>query len=300
MKILAILVLAVILMGCDAGQDSSADPMVLVNNEQAFATDVGDLGMRDGFLANITDDGVLFVPQAVNGKAHYEAQKKRPGLLTWFPIYAEMSSGGDMGWTTGPWEWREDSQNDQAQAAGHYNTIWLLQPDSTWKFVFDMGVAHSSHKGTPPRLATRTLDPPITGGELTVDEARAEMVQVERTFASASATQGLVTAYVALMANDIRFYRQGEYPIMGVSAVTTALSQVEGVWTWEVNHADISSAGDLAYTFGASRLDHDGMTSLFSYARIWRRNDNGDWELALDIHIPTPPPAIPVDKGSIG
>lgn len=300
MKVLAVLVLAVFLMGCDAEQNSSADPMVLVNNERAFATDVGDVGMRDGFLAHIADDGVLFVPQAVNGKAHYEAQRKRPGLLTWFPIYSEISSGGDMGWTTGPWEWRTDSHNDQAQATGHYITIWLLQPDSTWKFVLDVGVAHSAHKDAAPKLTMRSLEPPKTGGELTVEEARVEMVQVERTFSSASAAQGLVTAYVARMANDVRFYRQGEYPIVGVSDVTTALSQVEGVWTWEVNHAEISSAGDLAYTFGDSRLDNAGTTSLFSYGRIWRRNDNGDWELALDIHIPRTPASIPVDKGSIG
>ena len=298
MKYGLILLTVVLFMGCNAEQQTTVDPMVLAHNERAFAADVADVGMRDGFLAHLADDGVLFVPQAVNGKAHYEASRKRPGHLSWIPTYAEISSGGDMGWTTGPWEWRQNSMSNLPQASGHYNTIWKLQPDSTWKFVFDMGVAHGSHQSVPQPLAMRTLDSPAVGGDLSIDQARIELVQVERDFASASVTEGLVTAYVARMANDIRCYRQGKYPIKGVSDVTTALSQIEGVWTWDVNHADIASAGDLAYTFGESRLDNAGVSTRFSYGRIWRRGDDGAWQLAVDIHIPMPPKSIPIERNT--
>ena len=295
MKFQLVVALALSLMGCSA-EKTTVDPMVLVHNERAFAADVADVGMRDGFLAHIAADGVLFVPEAVNGKAHYEASRRRRGHLSWFPIYAEISSGGDMGWTTGPWEWRQDSMDSLPQASGHYNTIWVLQPDSTWKFVFDMGVAHSPHQAAPPPLAIRALDMPSIDGDLTLDQARAELVQVERTFASTSASQGLVTAYVSRMANDIRCYRQGEYPIVGVSDVTTALSQIDGIWTWDVNHADVSQSCDLGYTFGVSRLDRAGASIQYSYGRIWRRGDDGAWQLTVDIHIPLPQPSTPVEE----
>jgi len=205
-----------------------------------------------------------------------------------------------MGWTTGPWEWRQDSMDSLPQASGQYITIWKLQPDSTWKFVFDMGVAHGPHQSALHPLTTRTLDQPVAGGDLALEQARVELVQVERSFASASAAEDLVTAYVARMANDIRYYRQGEHPIQGVSDVSMALSQIEGVWTWEVNHADISQSGDLAYTFGVSRLDAGGATTLFSYGRIWRRSDKGVWQLAMDIHIQLPQPSTPVEEETGG
>ena len=209
MKFGLILVLAVMLMSCSSDKDAP-DPMVLVQLERAFAADVADVGMRDGFLAHIADNGVLFIPQAVNGKEHYEAQERRPGLLSWFPIYAEMSSGGDMGWTTGPWEWRGDSMDELPQASGHYNTIWKLQPDSTWKFVFDMGTAHHPHQSPSPSLFTRVLDRAPVGDDLTIEEYQVELVQLERWFSSVSASEGMVSAYVARMANDIMFYRMGE------------------------------------------------------------------------------------------
>jgi len=284
-----------LLMGCNAEQQTTSDPNVLARNERAFAADVADVGMRDGFLAHIADDGVLFVPQVVNGKAHYEASRRQHGHLSWVPIYAEISSGGDMGWTTGPWEWRQDSMDELPQANGHYITIWKLQSDSTWKFVFHMGVAHGPHKSVPQRLVTKTLSPPVVGEDLTSDQVHAELIQVEQDLASASAAQGIVTAYVARMANDIRCYRQGEYPIQGVSDVSTALSQVEGVFTWEVNHVDISQSGDLAYTYGVSKLDNAGTLRQFSYGRIWRRGIDDAWQLAVDIHIPLPPPSIPIE-----
>ena len=294
MKYVLIFIATVLLTGCSSDNVNS-DSTVLAQNERAFAADVADLGMGDGFLAHIADDGVLFVPQVVNGKAHYESSRKRHGHLSWNPVDAEISGGGDMGWTTGPWEWRSDSMDELPEASGHYITIWKLQPDSTWKFVLHMGVAHGPHKSAPQRLVTKTLSPSTVGEDLTPDQAHAELIQVEQDFASISAAQGIVTAYVARMANDIQCYRQGEYPIQGVSDVTTALSQVEGVFTWEVNHVDISQSGDLAYTYGVSRLENAGTLSQFSYSRIWRRGIDGAWQLAVDIHIPLPPPSIPIE-----
>lgn len=290
MRFKLVIVLMVWPMGCNAGE-TTVDPMVLVQNEQAFGADAAANGMRGGFLAHIADDGVLFIPQAVNGKAHYEAAEKSPGLLTWTPIYAEISSGGDLGWTTGPWDWRAATMADTPQVSGHYVTIWKLQPDSTWKFVFDMGVAHNPHPSPPPPPALKVLDRPDAAGDLTLNQARYELGKLERVFTSASASQGLVAAYAVAMANDIRLYRMGEFPIQGVSAVAKALSLVDGTWTWAVNHAEVSPSGDLGYTFGVSTLAVNGTEAQFSFAHIWRRAENGEWQLALDIHIPLPPPA---------
>jgi len=289
----------VLIMGCNAEQ-TTVNPMVLVQNERAFAAATAEKGMRDGFLEFIADDGILFVPGAINGREHYEASPQRPGLLTWQPIYAEISSSGDLGYTTGPWEWRAETMADTPEVSGHYNTIWKLQPDSTWKFVIDIGVAHDPHQAVPPPLTLKVLQRSDDAESVNYDEARSELVQAEYTFSSASATEGLVAAYVSRICNDVRYYRMGEFPIQGVSAVTTALGLVDGTWTWEPNHADVSRNGDFGYTYGVSTLAVGDTVSRFSYAHIWRKSESGVWQLTLDIHIPLPPPSTPVEEETGG
>jgi ketosteroid isomerase-like protein len=263
--------------------------MAVVNAERAFAAFTAENGMRDGFVQFAADDALMFAPNAVNVKEFYRDQESTPALLKWQPIHAEISSSGDLGWSTGPWDWRAEPTADSADAFGHYNTVWKLQPDSTWKFVIDIGVAHSRHSVPPPPLATRIIEKPKDiSGDSNADKT--ELIQLEYTFASASAADGLAAAYIPLVADDIRFYRMGVEPIQGVAAITNALSAVEGVWTWEPTLADVSRNGDLGYVYGVSTLIVGDTARLFSFMHIWRKDASGLWQLALDIHIQTPPP----------
>src|SRR5436853_3401498 len=79
----------------------------LVAAERAFSKAAVDHGVREAFLMNLADDSTLFRPHAVNGKQWTEASPARPGLLTWFPIYADVSRDGDLGYTSGPYELRQ-------------------------------------------------------------------------------------------------------------------------------------------------------------------------------------------------
>ncbi len=129
---------------------------------------------------------------------------------------------------------------------------------------------------------------PADADELNLDQVRRELIEVEHAFSSASASEGLVAAYLPRITNDIHFLRMGEYPVRGVGAVTDALSRVDGIWIWEPNHVDVARNGDLGYTYGMRELARDGGIAQFSYVHIWRRDLAGLWRLALDIHIPLP------------
>jgi hypothetical protein len=61
---------------------------------------------------------VVFRPMAVNGKQWYQQRPPSPGRLSWEPIYADISAAGDMGYTTGPWEFRKNSTDAEAVAFG--------------------------------------------------------------------------------------------------------------------------------------------------------------------------------------
>lgn len=282
-----IMILGVI-SGCGT-QSPPPDPMVLVNSERAFAAAAAQQGIRDAFLEYSADEAVLFVPGAVRVKEHYGASPKRPGLLTWQPIYAEIASSGDLGWTTGPWEWRQNPSNSSPQATGHYITIWKRQPDSTWKFVLDMGVAHDAPMSEPLAPALRVLDRPVERQRVEPGRGREELLEAEYGFRDASVSEGLVAAYLSRMTADVRHYRMGMQPIQGVESVSAVLSQARGTYTWEVDHAEVSQYSDLGYTYGTSALSDDENALRFSFMRIWRLNVEGIWNVALDIHIPLPP-----------
>jgi len=278
-----------ILIGCGT-QQPPPDPMVLVNSEQAFAAAAAEKGTRDAFLEFSTDEAVMFVPGAVRVKDLYGPAERRPGLLSWHALYAEIASSGDLGWTTGPWEWKQNPTDQTFQGTGNYITIWRRQPDSTWKFVLDIGVAHRSPMAQLPAPVLRVLDRPNEGQRVDPGRGREQLLEAEYSFRSASLSEGLVAAYQPRMTEDVRYYRMGMLPINGIDSVSAALSRSAGAYSWEVDYAGVSLNSDLGYTYGSSSLS-DGTGALrFSFMRIWRRNTEGIWQVALDIHIPLMPP----------
>src|SRR5206468_7970386 len=127
----------------------------LVEAERAFARASVARGTRAAFLENLADNSIIFHPHPVDGKKWWNAQPVRPGVLTWQPIFADVSRAGDLGYTTGPWEFRPNGPDDRPVAFGQYFTIWKKQRDGSWKAVLDRGV--SSEKS----FATRLLQFPL-------------------------------------------------------------------------------------------------------------------------------------------
>src|SRR3954466_16001504 len=96
----------------------------LVAMERAFAKTAATKGTRDAFIEFLADDGIVFQPGPVNGKKFWTERERRKGLLSWEPEYADVARAGDLGWTTGPWEFRPNGPEDKPVAFGEYFTIW--------------------------------------------------------------------------------------------------------------------------------------------------------------------------------
>jgi len=118
----------------------------MVDTERAFAKMSEDQGTRPAFVAFIADDGILFRPRAVKGKQwfaeHPAPQSDKRPLLSWYPAVAGMARAGDLGYTTGPWEFKPDIHDDKSVAWGHFLTVWKRQPDGSWKFAIDLGISN--------------------------------------------------------------------------------------------------------------------------------------------------------------
>ncbi len=264
----------------------------LVQMEQAFAKAAATKGTRDAFIEFLADDGVIFQPGPVNGKKFWTERQPRKGLLSWEPIFADVSNAGDLGYTTGPWEFRPNGPEDQPVAFGQYFTIWKKQKDGSWKAVLDRGV--TTEKSFPrPTLSFPGDDEPSNRKSKSVAAVDAattkDLLKLEDQFSNASALNAR-TALESFLSEDGRVLRQNAEPAIGKLAGVRLMPEAGRALTWKPAMADVSSSGDLGYTYGAFELNTRGVTlQSGSYVRVWKKI-KGKWKVVADVMSPDPKP----------
>jgi ketosteroid isomerase-like protein len=260
----------------------------LVEIEHAFAKVAATKGTRDAFLEFLADDGIVFQPGPVNGKKFWSERQPAKGLLSWQPAFADVSRAGDLGYTTGPWEYRPNGPEDQPVAFGQYFTIWKKQRDGAWKALLDRGV--STEKSYPARVVQFPLHDESSGGETNFDVARgkASLLKLEAEFSALSVRKGTPAAFDAYLANDARVLRPNSAPAIEKDNAMVLISGSAGTLTLKPITADVSASGDMGYTYGAFELrGHDIALEHGSYVRVWKKQGR-DWRVVMDVMSPDP------------
>jgi ketosteroid isomerase-like protein len=261
----------------------------LVSAETAFAQAAATKGTRDAFLEFLADDGVVFQPAPVNGKEFWRQREPRKGLLSWHPTYADVSAAGDLGYTTGPYEFRPGGPNDRPVAFGQYFTIWKRQSNGDWRAVLDRGISYSHPSQTPAELQfARNMPSDIRRAA----DGKSAIMKAEYDFAD-TAEHGSDAA-AAYLADDVRVLRDGSLPAAGKAAAVALLAQgIQGIRAQrgeKPTFVDISRSGDLGYTYGAFEATFaDGTKTKGIYVRVWKGNGKGEFKIVIDIQVPNPP-----------
>lgn len=265
----------------------------MVATERAFSRTSEEKGIRESFTAFIADDGILFRPRAVPGKKWMQEHPLPPSttrpLLTWQPIFAAISRAGDLGYTTGPWQYKNDVKEAKPAAFGNFMTVWKKQYDGTWKFVLDLGIDNPE----PPAVPRFMSFAPPAGRfrRVNLPNSRAALVSAEKKFSQTSAERGAVEAFLAHAAPDVRVFRSGRQPFVGRKQAVRALPPLAISWSWVPGFSDVSASGDLGYSYGGYELREKSSGKLVesgNYARVWRKA--GDvWKVVIDVANPVPP-----------
>jgi ketosteroid isomerase-like protein len=285
-----------------AGAAPAPNPSAVVAAERSFSRMSEAEGIRPAFLAYLAEDAVIFRPGAVEGRKWYADRPASTALLTWEPAYAAISKAGDLGWTTGPWELRPARGDDSNVQHGHYATVWKKQADGSFKVVIDLGVSHAKPASREAGLEPSSKEGRSraeAGAKFDLAAGREELLAADRGLSQASAASGAAPALAAAASDGIRVLRPGSTPSVGVESIAKALGEMKGILTWTPTKADVSLSGDLGFTYGTTELlplpDAADHVQRGSYVRIWRREGEGAWKVALDIVIPLPeterPPA---------
>jgi ketosteroid isomerase-like protein len=270
----------------------------VVGAEHAFAQYSIEHGMKEAFLHFAAPDGIIIRRAPVNAIEVWQQTNPAPtGLLTWWPVYADVSRAGDLGWTTGPWEFRDKPTDDKPSGTGHFFTVWRRQPDGTWKFALDLGISHAA-----PATAETVLQYPTTlrkstranGGVVNSEVARKSLLDAEQAFSNDSSTKGIRTTLLARADETLRLYRQNSFPIVGRESVAETLKAVNEFVTWRPLKADVASSGELGYAYGTyevrAKSSDAKPTERGNYARVWKQRD-GAWRVVFQVANPAPPPA---------
>lgn len=244
-------------------------------------------GTRAAFLEFLAEDSIVFQPGPVPGKKTWAARPDGGLWLTWQPVFAAMSRSADLGYTTGPAEFRKNKEDEKPFGFGQYISIWRKQKDGAWKVELDVG--HGNPKPPNPP-GEPELSFPSEGADVHTDmaAARKKFLAVQKTFAAAARNDS--TAAIADAArDDIRVHREEMFPGLGKDAVGLMLSVRRGKLTLTQMGESMSAAGDLAYAYGKYLLSKSQSDERGQYLQIWRAADDGTWKLALDYQAPLPP-----------
>jgi ketosteroid isomerase-like protein len=265
----------------EAGEATLAPALAaLVEAERSFSRASGELGIREAFLAYFADDGISFEPDpapAVERIRTWPAPQ-RPRLLSWDPVFADISRAGDMGYTTGPTRFEDLGPAPQPVRHGYYFSVWRRQADGAWRVAIDAGVGTPGAESPAPPLRAAAAPAPASGDAGEAAGARAAIFALERE----------PGADMQRFAQESRLHRSGLFPVLGREAVQADLVQRAGPTRCEPADVIVAASADLAYSYGsfARAAAKDAAAERGYYLRVWKRAPDGAWEIVAQVEQP--------------
>ncbi|GAB3273893.1 hypothetical protein GCM10027347_46580 [Larkinella harenae] len=270
-----------------AGSAVAQSPLQdMVNTEKKFAQFSRDSTTKTAFLRYLAPDGITFSKGKVtNGRESFEKNPEGPGKLTWQPTAADVAAAGNLGYTTGPWEFRPKSLADKPTGHGHYVSIWKKQPDGNWRVVLDIGIDHPA----PPTPPVNTIRP-ITGIRTVINsdtaKNREELLVFDKQFIAALEKNGAATTYKQFLAPQARLYRMNQQPYLESTAIDSLFKQPVTLGFFPLN-ATVAESGDLGYVYGNAQVlttvGGKSTKQAGNYLRIWKKGNQNQWKIVLDL-----------------
>jgi ketosteroid isomerase-like protein len=274
------LILLVAATGTSFGQPDKKSIQEVIDAERNFARTSREYNTRQAFLSSLGTTAHLYTRgEVVNGIEKWSHIPADSALLNWWPVLAEVSAAGDMGYTTGPFQYFR-SRNDAAPAAnGFYSTVWKKQPDGKWKVATDLGIGTREVLPTTESVAV----PQIPGSPCDTIKATDELTSAEAKYITLLNASS-VSFLEEYLASEFRVHRQQNNPV----TTRAQLKQLNGKnkFTFEQVGMEMADSGDLAYTFGKVKVeiaqDNSSRVLPVNYIRVWKRIKN-EWNVVLDV-----------------
>lgn len=253
----------------------------IYDTERAFEKMAAEKGINAAFIEYLSPVGVMFMPDAVNGRETWKSRPASPAALTWNPIWIDVSSNGVMAYSVGNSQFRPKGKDDTTVYYGHYISVWLKQPDGRFLAAFDTGINHEKPASEP----TEWKSPADSGKLGNPDKISAADSAVA--FYQTAAESGSSKAYKSYLADDVILMRQGKQPAFGKKA---AFDLIDG--DLKINFAkrkSFTEAVELAYVHSPySITDKKGAeVERGNFVQVWKFRGK-KWRIVADVLVPLP------------
>lgn len=258
----------------------------MIDTERAFARRALEIGWKAAFLEYFAADAVGFDEGQIGlARDQIRANPDPPKdhQLIWEPRYGDVAASGELGYLTGPVRSILPSRDKGQPRHSTYSSVWKRQRDGSFKVVIDVGV------NTPrpvPFASGFTRAPSANRFSGDYDDKTPPLSAADGLLNSALRTNQAV-AYRGRLSANARFHRQNILPVVGERNVTRWLATQPAFSAADSRYTEAARSGDLGYTWGTYAIGPlKKPTQLGFYVRVWERERNGQWKIAMDILQP--------------
>ncbi len=286
MKLFSIALLSLILTFSASAQTGDKVGQ-LISAENYFSALVKERGLKKAFLRVSDENTIVFRPDPVSAVDFYKSQPdSSSGLLTWEPVFAKIAKSDDWGFTTGPYIYKENDNNQKCHY-GDYLSVWKKNSKGVWRLAIDLGVAHKKPVSKP---AMRFENP---ANEIFLHQRSKNRLQ-QREDVVFSTDKLLATVQKAdnaiaqneFLADESRLLFPGFEPIIGKKAIMSFWKKQGFRASSQISLADRSYSGELAFTRGESSIVQKNQVKRYHYLRIWEVQPGFKWNVILEIYTP--------------
>lgn len=259
-------------------------PQSVADAEMRFAATSKEQSTKAAFLAHLGADAIVFNQgEPVNGPELWKQFPENNGLLFWWPVWADIASSGDFGYTTGPYESKRDRGDAAPAGYGYYSSVWKKNDQGVWKVAIDMGIGFPKKEEVVHTL--RTSNKPLKGaGSVNIQKEQAELLSLDRAYVAKVNEAGgsFVPGYLS---SEARIHRTGSWPYTTPQAIQ-AIDETGKTFQYEQVGGEVAASGDMGYAYGKVKVTvtREGNTRELplNYLRVWKKEE-GQWRIVLDV-----------------
>jgi ketosteroid isomerase-like protein len=268
--------------------DRSAELSQLVATEREFAARAQQVNARQAFVEYFAANAILFNPFASPAFPELREGPDWGVNIQWRPVAAAISGAGDMGFTTGPSEYRR-SPAEPPLRHGHYTSVWQREPDGRYRVLIDIGIFHAAPSTRVDDGSLRSA--PARPAQDANDQAAAVTTLLEVDRHMGTAARASAAARLTMMAADVRLHVAGQIPAVGRAEALTLLEALDHRYEWSPEGAAVAISADFGFTYGRGRWrrNEPPASGELAYLNVWQR-DAGEWRLIVHVCNRIEPP----------
>jgi len=191
------------------------------------------------------------------------------------PRMGNVAASGELGYLVGP---RRLTQAAGGTTHGVFLSVWKRQRDGRFVQVLDVTTATPARPTFPPGF-TETAP----AGRFAEYDDTTPPLSTADSLLNAALRTDQAKGYEPRLSGQVRLHRPSMAPLVGARAILRWVASEPAFDQADTRYAEAARSGDLGYTRGDYALRRaTGAVERGEYFRIWVRERDGQWILALD------------------